>query len=121
MAKVNGLTPEENAATYLKIVAWYSKPVDIYQAAKECGIEPEKFVNSFNFTNEIFAGVDKIPGRIKLMLHPDRPIPVQRNIWESPGRDGIPGMFQQAMILFIWSYGYSRRRNRRSRSRRSSY
>lgn len=97
LKKINGLTPEENVRNYLEIIRWYNQPIFVEQAAKELGMEPEKYVDKFNDTHEVDY-VGKIPGRIKLMLHDTQPIGIPRNTWESKGKDGIPGMFQQSII-----------------------
>lgn len=107
MMKVNGLSPQENMQKYLELVRWYNQPLTIEQAAVECGMSPEDYVEKFNFTEEVNL-VKRIPGRIKLMIHANNSIPIPRNIWESPGRDGVPGMFQQSMIYL---YGLTTIRN----------
>ena len=38
-----------------------------------------------------------MPGRIAILLDAGGE-PIPRDVWGSPGRDGIPGMFQQSMI-----------------------
>lgn len=85
---VNGLTPEQNGANYLAIVAWYSQPVTIEQAAIEAGVTPEYLKSRL---------VGKSSGRLAMMIVGDEPMP--RDVWESIGFDGVPGGFQQAMVL----------------------
>lgn len=95
LLKVNGLKPEENIKTYLDTITWYNKPLDLKQAAFECGVSEEAFVQAMGEDNKVWKG--KIPFRIGLMLSEQEPIP--REVWESPGQDGQPGLFQQAMII----------------------
>jgi hypothetical protein len=95
LLKVNGLTPAENVKAYLNIVSWYKKPLDLNQVLVECGIERDDFFERLGKTDEIF-GVDKVPTRLAFLITNNEKIP--RDIWESPGRDGIPGTFQQTMI-----------------------
>lgn len=88
--KVNGLDTVENGSLYLQSIVRYSQPVTLELAAYECGVSVEEFV----------AAIKKHVGfgaRLKLLVQTGEPIP--RDIWESPGKDGIPGAFQQAMIL----------------------
>lgn len=92
--RVNGLTPEDNLVAYNKIISWYSRPVDLQQAAAECGVTVQEF------TEKNKGGLqdinNKIHGRVAVLLATKEPIP--RAIWEAPNTDGIPGAFQQAMI-----------------------
>lgn len=97
MLKVNGLSPVDNIKNYLEVVKWYNTPLTVEQAAIECGLTPEEYVEAFNKTSEVNL-IARVPGRIKLMLHPTKPIAIPRNAWENPGRDGIPGLFQQSII-----------------------
>ncbi len=94
LLKVNGLKPEENAQNYLDVVDDYKKPVDIETAAFECGMELGDF--RLELSKEDATLGRRIPGRLAILLSIGDPIP--REVWESPGRDGIPGMFQQTMI-----------------------
>lgn len=86
--RVNGLSPEQNGANYLAVVAWYGQPVTIQQAAAEVGVMPD-------YLQAKLAG--KSSGRLAMMIQGDEPMP--RDLWESVGFDGIPGGFQQAMVL----------------------
>lgn len=95
LLKINGLKPEQNVKAYLDTVSWYNKPVDLKQAAFECGVSEQAYVEAMGENNKVWKG--KIPFRIGLMLKEQEPIP--REIWESPGRDGQPGLFQQSMII----------------------
>ena len=95
LLKINGLKPEQNVKAYLDTVSWYNKPVDLKQAAFECGVSEQAYVEAMGENNKVWKG--KIPFRIGLMLKDQEPIP--REIWESPGRDGQPGLFQQSMII----------------------
>lgn len=88
--KVNGLTPSENHKAFLRTIMWYHQDIDLNQAAWECGITVDKFI-------EAMRSSDKLSGRLSLLLNtPSHSIP--RETWGSPGADGIPGIFQQAMI-----------------------
>ena len=88
MRRVNGLTPEQNGANYLALVAWYSFPVTIQQAAAEVGVMPDVLKQKLN---------GKASGRLAMMIQGNEPMP--RDLWESIGFDGVPGGFQQAMVL----------------------
>lgn len=94
LLKVNGLTPEENSQFYLDVVDRYKKPVTLEIAAFECGMELNDFKTEVLNENTDLAR--RVPGRLAILITIGDPIP--REIWESPGRDGIPGMFQQSMI-----------------------
>ena len=89
--RVNGLTPLQNGQLFLKNVDAYRRPVDLKTAAFECGVTVEDFVAAIRKTNPRFGN------RLKLLVENGQVIP--RDVWESPGRDGIPGAFQQAMII----------------------
>jgi hypothetical protein len=97
MKKVNGLTADENQANFLDMLRWYNEDIDLKQAAFECGIDVEKFIERAN-SNNVYP-VPSMAGRLMLLLHPTKPIKIPRNMWENPGFDGIPGMFQQAMVM----------------------
>lgn len=88
MSRVNGLTPEKNGFNFLAVSRFYVDPVDIKKAAMECGVTIDQFKARLN---------GRVTGRLALLVTQGTPIP--RNIWESPGRDGIPGTFQQAMFI----------------------
>lgn len=88
--KVNGLTPEENGELYLKAVLRYRQPVSVSKAAYECGLTETDFLN-------LLKQNPRYGARLKLLSQTGEPIP--RDIWESASVDGIPGAFQQAMIL----------------------
>ncbi len=93
LKKINGLTPEQNLKKFLGMIKWYTDPVTLDQAAFECGLTTEKYVAKLNEAQK----KGKIAGNLELLLQkPSQPI--QRDIWESPSVDGIPGMFQQSMI-----------------------
>ena len=94
LLKINGLSPEENAKNYLEIVTWYNKDLDVKQVAYECGVTQQIFVDKMK------VGLNnngRVPGRIALMLKNNKNVP--RQTWESQGADGIPGVFQQSMII----------------------
>lgn len=93
LKKINGLTPEENLKKFLNLIRWYNEPVSLEQAAFECGVTPEKYVEKMR---EVSA-YGKLPGGIELLIQ-KKSQPISRDIWESPSIDGIPGMFQQSMI-----------------------
>jgi hypothetical protein len=87
--KANGLTPEVNGQYYLESIKHYTRDVDLERAAFECGVTTEEF------KDKITKG--RFGGRIKLLVETGQPIPI--DIWETRGKDGIPGQFQQAMAL----------------------
>jgi hypothetical protein len=89
LLKVNGCTPEENGSKLLRITRWYNKPINLEQAAIECGVSKDTFIEKCSKGN--------FGNTLKLLIHGDKPI--TRTFWESKGKDGIPGGFQQAMIL----------------------
>lgn len=89
LLKVNGLTPPENSSKFLKISKWYNNPLNIEQAAHECGVTIEVFKEK---CEKGYFG-----SSLKMLLVSDEPI--SRTFWESKGKDGIPGGFQQAMVL----------------------
>lgn len=95
LEKTNGLKPEENVKYYLQSVVNYSKPLTIEQAAFECGLTVESFKESVTNKNKVYP--DKVPFRLGLLLKTGEPI--DRSAWDSPGADGQPGIFQQAMVL----------------------
>lgn len=96
LKKINGLTPDENASIYMDIVYWYNQPITLEQAAWECGVSVDTY-KSRMLDGKPVVGNGIVPGRIALMLNKGEPIP--RSIWESPAVDGIPGLFQQSMII----------------------
>lgn len=94
--KINGLNVEENAKSYLNVIDWYNRPLTIDQILVECGTDLKTFKEKMG----IDAGEHikkRVPGRLSVLLTNGNPIP--RESWESPGRDGYPGVFQQTMIL----------------------
>lgn len=93
--KSNGLLPKDNVQAYYNIIMWYDKPVTMEQAAIECGITVEEFIQKSQDGLQKYN--NKIPGRLALLLSTKEPIP--REIWEAPNIDGIPGIFQQSMII----------------------
>lgn len=86
--RTNGLTPEENAKAFNRIILYYNNPIDINRGALECGVTLDEF--------KLAIAKDKFGNRLKLLLSNNIPIPIEA--WESRGKDGIPGSFQQAMI-----------------------
>lgn len=89
--KTNGLGTIENGTLYLRSIVRYSAPVSLEVAAYECGVTSEEFKEA------ILGSKYKFGARLKLLVKTGEYIP--REVWESPGRDGIPGSFQQAMII----------------------
>jgi hypothetical protein len=103
LLKVNGLEPDENHRNYLECTLRYDTPLGISDVCRECGISEEilkaaiqKGLNDHN---------KKVPGRLALLHETGEPIP--RGIWDSPGRDGRPGIFQQTMSMI---YGLTEKR-----------
>jgi hypothetical protein len=97
LLKINGLTPEENGKKYLELVSDYDDGLSLTDVARECGVTEEmikdyaaKGLQDFN---------NKAPGRLVLLLTTGEPIP--RQIWDGPGKDGIPGTFQLTMITLF--------------------
>lgn len=93
--RVNGLRPVDNVKSYYRVVNWYNKPLTVEQAAFECGVTVE------DLKKKSLEGLqeynNKIPGRLALLLDSNEAIP--RDVWEAPNTDGIPGIFQQTMIV----------------------
>ena len=87
MKRVNGLTPEQNGVNYLAAIAWYDRPVSLEQASVEVGI-PQNMIRG--------RLQGKVSGRLALLVNNGEPIP--RNLWDSPGRNGVPGSYQQLMV-----------------------
>ena len=79
----------------MKILAWYNKPLDLKQVAFECGVTPEHLIEK---SKEGLQDINKkLPGRLDLLIKSNEPIP--RDVWEAANVDGIPGTFQQTMIV----------------------
>lgn len=89
--KANGLETIENGTLYLRSIVRYSTPVTLEVGAFECGVTPEELKAA------ILKSKYRFGARLKLLVKTGESIP--RDVWESPGKDGIPGSFQQAMIL----------------------
>lgn len=87
LKKVNGLSPEQNGFNYLAVIKFYSDRVSLKKAAMECGVTVQTFKHKLS---------GRVTGRLALLIA--KGIPIPREIWENPGRDGIPGAFQQAMF-----------------------
>ncbi len=96
LLKVNGLTPAVNGKYYLNQVTNYDKPLTVEQAAHECGMTPETFVQAVKEKNQS-SDKYKVPFRLAKLIADGEPI--AREAWESPGADGQPGVFQQTMII----------------------
>lgn len=95
LQKINGLTPEENGKKYLEMVADYDKGLSLADVARECGVT-EEIIRQYA-QNGLQDFNNKAPGRLVLLLTTGEPIP--RQIWDGPGKDGIPGTFQLTMII----------------------
>ena len=85
--RVNGCTPEQNAKFYLDAVTDYASHVTLDQAAYECGLSVDDFKLKVRNINSL---------RVAKMIS-DKSEPIPRQAWESPGKDGQPGLFQQCM------------------------
>ncbi len=95
LLKINGLTPADNVKNYLQVIGYYDQALDLTTVAYECGVTPEVVKEAAarglqNINN-------KVPARVALLLATNESIP--RDIWDSPGRDGTPGLFQQTMAM----------------------
>jgi hypothetical protein len=93
LLKINGLTPEENGKNYLEIIEWYETPVDMKQAAVECGMSEKDFKFKLALGKEL-GQPGQLAGRLSLLLDGES---IPRTNWDSKGKEGIPGQFQQAM------------------------
>lgn len=87
--KSNGCTPEETGKKYLDVIRNYNSEIDVDRAAFECGVTKEEFIAKI--------GENRFGGRIKKLVKDGETIPI--DVWETRGQDGIPGGFQQAMIM----------------------
>lgn len=95
LLQANGLIPEDNLKSYYRVISWYAKPLDMKQASFECGVDEAALIAK---SKEGLQNLNyKIPGRLALLLEIQEPIP--RDIWEAENIDGIPGIFQQTMII----------------------
>jgi hypothetical protein len=97
LLKVNGCTPTKNFNAYSDIITWYDKPVDLEQAAFECGVTPEQYKRSMTDQNKL--STYKLPIRIAKMISEKNSEPIPRETWEAPPTDGQPGLFEQSMIM----------------------
>lgn len=91
VAKCNGLLPETNGEHFLRSLERYSENITVEKAAYECGVTVDEFKSAVLDSNYYFGN------RLKMLVNHNEPIP--RDAWEGKGRDGIPGLFQQAMIM----------------------
>ena len=80
----NGLTTSENATQFGKFRAWYLKPVDLEQAAREIGCDKQELSDAI--------GYQGTKGRLGALVLDNTPIP--RQTWER-------GVFQEAALLLI--------------------
>ncbi len=88
LLKTNGLDPETNVQNYLEVIKWYQRPLNLEQAAKECGVTPDEMKQGLQ--NK------RISGRLALLLATGEEIP--RQSWDNRGTNGSPGVFQRSMI-----------------------
>ncbi len=99
LLKVNGMKPLDNTKNYLNIISEYNEPLTLKDVARECGVTEAKII-------EAAAGglnnANIVPARLDLLIKTGEGIP--RRIFDSPGRDGRPGVFQQTMNMI---YGYT--------------
>lgn len=89
LKRANGLTPVENNKLFLEAIIQYNTPLSVEQAAFECGLSVDEFREK----------VKKISSVRVLKLISNNPEPIPRQVWETPGADGNPGLFQQCMIV----------------------
>ena len=95
LLKVNGLKPDENLKNYLQVIGHYDQALNLDVVAFECGVTSEVVKEAARRGLQGFN--NKVPARLALLLSTGESIP--RDIWDSPGRDGTPGVFQQTMIM----------------------
>jgi hypothetical protein len=95
LKKINGLSPDENAKNYLDVVSTYDNPLTLEDVARECGVTQEVVKKAAERGLQDFN--NRVPGRLDLLLKTGEGIP--RNIFDSPGKDGKPGLFQQIMVM----------------------
>lgn len=99
LLKTNGLSPQHNYEVFHNSVWFYSQPLDLEQVLIECGTDEktlrEKIAKSF-----MVFGVDKVPARLKLIIHPDpnKRIDIPRDIWEYSDSK-IPSLYTQTMAI----------------------
>jgi hypothetical protein len=95
LAKTNGLKTSDNLRSYYRLITWYNKPLTVEQVAFECGVTVDQLKLK---AKEGLQGINnKIPGRLSMLLTINEPIP--RSLWEAPNTDGVPGIFQQTMVV----------------------
>lgn len=95
LLKINGLSPQDNAKNYLRLVQDYNEPLTVDDVAFECGVTKEFLLEKCKDGLQEYNY--KIPGRLAILLTTNEGIP--RDIWDSPGADGYPGTFQQTMLI----------------------
>lgn len=88
LLKINGLAPEKNHELFLDAIQRYAEDVTLEQAAFECGLEVEDFKKQVSKINSF---------RVAKLISPESEA-IPRHAWETPGKDGQPGLFQQCMI-----------------------
>lgn len=95
LKKATGLKPEDNLQSYYRFMNWYAAPLNMEQVAFECGVSVDELKKK---AAEGLQDINyKIPGRLALLMQTGEPIP--RDLWEAENFDGIPGIFQQTMIV----------------------
>lgn len=83
IANCNGLTPQENTASFSRVRRWYAAPVNQAQAAREIGVTPDVLADA------LATGTK---GRLGMMALEGTPIP--RATWERGG-------YQEAYLLLL--------------------
>lgn len=89
--KTNGLDCKTNGQLFLQAISNYYRPVDLETAAFECGVLPEELIKKVKSNKYGFGA------HTKMLVQLGEVIP--REIWDSHGSDGIPGAFQETMIM----------------------
>jgi len=84
MKRINGLEPAQNSFIFRTLTKWYELPVNIEQAALDCGLEVEDFKKKVQ---------PSISGRLGSLFNKDGKIP--RETWDAVNG----GAFGNAMLL----------------------
>lgn len=87
--KANGCDTALTSQMFLEAVRNYTTDIDLERAARECGVSQEEFKEKINKS--------KFGNRLKKLVNNGEGIPI--DVWETRGKDGIPGAFQQAMLI----------------------
>lgn len=96
LKRVNGLTPAENNKSYLKMVSWYSKSLDLPQVLVELGCTEAELLEKIGGKDLQMHYRRKIPERLSLLVV--NKTPIRRETFEV-ARDNLPSVFQQCAIL----------------------